>query len=167
MNKEQFIYWLKGFAKAVNEEGPTPKQWETIVSELDKIKDCPDFGSPIGEGGWGVPNTWKDSAPNPSIHPFPKWQEPYTPPFGKVRYGDICSCNPKNGGSGICGCIMGNELVDKPLTGTISTTGIITDGFIQDSSVTRAQPPFTLTTTSTAYGHPSGSTVNYTVKDKE
>jgi hypothetical protein len=48
MNKEQFIFWLKGFAKAVNEEGPTPKQWETIVSELDQIKDCPDYGSSIG-----------------------------------------------------------------------------------------------------------------------
>lgn len=57
MNKDQFIYWLKGFARAVNEEGPTPKQWEIIVSELDKIKDCPDFGSPIGEKGWGTPNT--------------------------------------------------------------------------------------------------------------
>ena len=50
MNKEQFIFWLKGFARAVNEEGPTPKQWETIVSELDKIKDCPDYGSPIDGG---------------------------------------------------------------------------------------------------------------------
>ena len=37
MNKEQFIFWIKGFAKAVNEEGPTPKQWETIVSELGKV----------------------------------------------------------------------------------------------------------------------------------
>ena len=49
MNKEQFIFWLKGFTKAVNEEGPTLKQWETIVSELDKIKDCPNFGSPISD----------------------------------------------------------------------------------------------------------------------
>ena len=49
MNKEQFIFWLKGFARAVNDEGPTPKQWETIVSELDKIKDCPDYGSPISD----------------------------------------------------------------------------------------------------------------------
>jgi len=50
MNKEQFIFWLKGFTKAVNEEGPTPKQWETIVSELNKIKDCPDYGSLIDGG---------------------------------------------------------------------------------------------------------------------
>jgi hypothetical protein len=56
MNKEQFIYWLKGYT-AGHEHAPTLKQWETIVSELDKIKDCPDYGSPIGEGGWGTPNT--------------------------------------------------------------------------------------------------------------
>jgi hypothetical protein len=74
MNKDQFIFWLKGFAKAVNEEGPTPKQWETIVSELDKIKDCPDFGSPIGERVWGVPNT----APIQTL-PFIKPYDPYNP----------------------------------------------------------------------------------------
>jgi hypothetical protein len=79
MNKEQFIFWLKGFAKAVNEEGPTPKQWETIVLELDQIKDCPDFGSPIGDGGWGTPNT------------TPLWQQPhYADPYNpyKVYCGD-------------------------------------------------------------------------------
>jgi hypothetical protein len=48
MNKDQFIYWLKGYA-AGHEHAPTPKQWGTIVSELDKIQDCPDFGSPIDD----------------------------------------------------------------------------------------------------------------------
>jgi hypothetical protein len=47
MNKDQFIYWLKGFTKAVNEEGPTRGQWGIIASELSKIEDCPNFGSPI------------------------------------------------------------------------------------------------------------------------
>ena len=32
----------------------------------------------------------------------------------EVPYGELCSCNPKNGGSGICGCIMGNKLVPNP-----------------------------------------------------
>jgi hypothetical protein len=59
MNKDQFIYWLKGFAKAVNEEGPTPGQWGIIALELSKIKDCPDYGSPI-------------DSPNQ----FPRWYEP-------------------------------------------------------------------------------------------
>lgn len=30
-----------------------------------------------------------------------------------VPYGTYCSCNPRNGGSGICGCVMGNTLVPK------------------------------------------------------
>ena len=100
MNKEQFIFWLKGFAKAVNEEGPTPKQWETIVSELDKIKDCPDFGSPIGEEGWGTPNL----APIQTL-PFIQPADPYNP--YKVYCGDT------------------NLTV---ATGSGSTYGIITNG---------------------------------------
>lgn len=32
----------------------------------------------------------------------------------EVPYGEICSCNPKNGGSGICGCVMGNQMVKNP-----------------------------------------------------
>ena len=137
MNKEQFIFWLKGFTKAVNEEGPTPKQWETIVSELDKIKDCPDYSSPIEE-----------------FKPNPIWQEPhYVNPWDKYKI----TCQPGD-----------TNLTITSGSGTISGSGVIvTDGFIQNSSITRAQPPFTLTTTSTAYGHPSGSTVSYTVKDKE
>jgi hypothetical protein len=120
MNKEQFIYWLKGYT-AGHEHAPTLKQWETIVSELDKIKDCPDYGSPIEE-----------------FKPNPMWQEPHYPnQFDKYKI--------------TCGNGTAN-----------SNSVIVTDGFIQNLSVTRAQPPSTLTTTSTAYGHPSGSTVSYT-----
>lgn len=28
-----------------------------------------------------------------------------------IPYGEICSCNPKNGGSGICRCTMSNQSV--------------------------------------------------------
>jgi len=73
MNKEQFIYWLKGYT-AGHEHTPTLKQWETIVSELDKIKDCPDYGSPIGEGGWSTPNI----APIQTL-PFIQPYDPYNP----------------------------------------------------------------------------------------
>ena len=34
---------------------------------------------------------------------------------GKVPYNELCSCNPKNGGSGICGCTMANQIVDRNL----------------------------------------------------
>lgn len=32
----------------------------------------------------------------------------------EVPYGEICSCNTKNGGSGICGCVMANRMVQNP-----------------------------------------------------
>ncbi len=35
------------------------------------------------------------------------------PPTNEVPYSEICSCNPKNGGSGVCGCTMGNQMVNK------------------------------------------------------
>lgn len=35
------------------------------------------------------------------------------PEQDKVPYNELCSCNPKNGGSGICGCTMANQMVDR------------------------------------------------------
>jgi len=58
MNKDQFIYWLKGFAKAVNEEGPTRGQWGIIASELNKIEDCTDFGSKIDNEPYEFKKSW-------------------------------------------------------------------------------------------------------------
>ena len=58
MNKEQFIYWLKGFAKAVNEDGPTPGQWGIIALELSKIKDCPDYSSEIDNEPYEFGTSW-------------------------------------------------------------------------------------------------------------
>lgn len=45
-------------------------------------------------------------------NPYPKW-EPIVDSKQQVRYGDVCPCNPKNGGSGICGCVMANEIVSS------------------------------------------------------
>jgi len=41
----------------------------------------------------------------------------------EVPYGSICPCNPANGGSGICGCVMGNKMVPNPkkYPGSITT----------------------------------------------
>ena len=52
----------------------------------------------------------------------------------EVPYGELCSCNSKNGGSGVCGCIMGNKMVPNPkkygypktnTTTTLTSTDII------------------------------------------
>ena len=45
----------------------------------------------------------------------------------EVPYGSICPCNPANGGSGICGCVMGNKMVPNPkkylYPGGVTTSG--------------------------------------------
>ena len=48
--------------------------------------------------------------PTPPSYPIPRVPYPNSD-NDMVPYGEICSCNPKNGGSGICGCVMGNKLV--------------------------------------------------------
>lgn len=30
-----------------------------------------------------------------------------------ILYSEICGCNPKNGGSGICGCTMANQEIRR------------------------------------------------------
>ena len=77
----------------------------------------------------------KDQDNTPTPHTF----APFVPTPGfivcepdQVPYGDICSCNPKNGGSGICGCIMGNKMIPNPKkhgygTNYTSTTTDITN----------------------------------------
>jgi hypothetical protein len=52
------------------------------------------------------------AAPFTFSKPFDQW----TPIGGsiayRVPYSTLCSCNPANGGSGICGCVMANKLVE-------------------------------------------------------
>lgn len=71
---------------------------------------------------------------------IPSWGGTITIPCGKepekVPYGSICSCNPANGGSGICGCIMGNQMVPNPkLSGTLDNLSRTTTAntFVVDS----------------------------------
>lgn len=45
----------------------------------------------------------------------------------KVPYHTICGCNPENGGNGICGCVIGNQMISNPITypGTIKSNTTI------------------------------------------
>lgn len=71
MTSIEFTIWLKGFMTACNEYSPTPKQWDIIKEELDKVSD--NIGTPIGPG-WGIPNT----AP---IMPLPHYPNPLDNPY--------------------------------------------------------------------------------------
>jgi len=56
----------------------------------------------------------------------------------EVPYASICSCNPKNGGSGICGCIMGNKMVRNPkkYQTTLGTANTNTARIYGDNTIT-------------------------------
>lgn len=67
MTSKEFVLWLQGFTQGVHEYSISPKQWDALKDKLAEVNDEP-TGVPIGEGGFGVPNT----------QPFPRWQEPHT-----------------------------------------------------------------------------------------
>ena len=69
MTSKEYVIWLKGFVEACHEYAPTPKQWDALKDKLAEVNDLVD--TPIGTGGFGVPNTF------PNTHPFPMWQEPH------------------------------------------------------------------------------------------
>ena len=63
MTSQEFVIWLKGFTEGVHEYNITPKQWDLLKEKLDqvigednKFVEEPYSGTPIGVGGWGVPN---------------------------------------------------------------------------------------------------------------
>jgi hypothetical protein len=39
MTSNEFVIWLKGFAQAANNFTCTPKQWDDIREQLDKVVD--------------------------------------------------------------------------------------------------------------------------------
>ena len=41
MTSKEFTIWLKGFITACNDYAPTPKQWDIIKEELEKVNDYP------------------------------------------------------------------------------------------------------------------------------
>ena len=72
MTSKEFVLWLKGFTEGVHEFNITPKQWDLLKDKLAEVKD----ETPIGIGGFGVPNTTTPMT-NPLITPSPTY--PYRP----------------------------------------------------------------------------------------
>lgn len=78
-----------------------------------------------------------EPTPNPFI-PTPGFRLDIPLQHGEpdeVPYGTICPCNPANGGSGLCGCTLGNTMVKNPkkygtpISNLGTTTTDITTGY--------------------------------------
>ncbi len=96
MTQSEFISYVKGILACELHHN------QELTGTLKLIKDALDSM----EQNTNTPFT---PTPGFTIGGYPTGTE-------MVLYADICSCNPKNGGSGICGCIMGNQMVPKPNT---------------------------------------------------
>lgn len=135
MTSKEFTLWLKGFITACNEYSPTPKQWDIIKEELDRVSD--NIGTPIGIGGWGTPNG------SPHITP-PQPIDPYNP--YKIT------------------CTPGTTSPGFQVTTTPGTTGFITIANPNIASFGTGSTGIlnTYNPSSTTYGYPSGSAWSYT-----
>lgn len=142
MTSKEFTIWLKGFMTACNEYSPTPKQWDTIKEELDKVDTFvetpgmfqvhpqpPYPGTPIGEGGWGTPN-------HDLVDRYP-WGAP------KVWAGDPIDCGRTSGYSQVITTTPNN-----PISYTISSGSSTATFPIQGSTITYTNnsKPFTTQT---------------------
>ena len=97
MTSKEFVLWLKGFTDGVHEFNITPKQWDILKDKLAEVKDETPIGTPIGIGGFGVPNT----APIETL-PFIQPTYPYRPYeiyCGSGSYGTTITTTPNVGGS--------------------------------------------------------------------
>ena len=96
MTPLQFTIWLQGFLEAAGNNGLQQYQVNKITDTLNKVDYTPSYPT-----AYPLSNQTADD---------------------KVPYSMICGCNPANGGSGICGCVIGNKLVPKDRKSNIYTT---------------------------------------------
>jgi len=126
MTSKEFILWLKGFTEGVHEFNITPKQWDLLKEKLAEVND----GTPIGEGGWGIPNT------TPNINPFPNWQHPHYPNPLDNPFRVTCS-------TGSFGTTTpGFAITTTPGTGYITTYNPVQFGTGSFSTTTATSLPF-------------------------
>jgi len=68
MTSQEYTQWLKGFLDAVDNYDITKKQFDTIREKLKEVDDT--AGTPIGIGGWGIPNNWGGTITYPTTTPY-------------------------------------------------------------------------------------------------
>lgn len=75
-----------------------------IEHEYDTVSTCSEFKSEVFRLIDIFEKEHKSSTILPNLPNEPE----------EVMYAHICPCNPKNGGSGVCGCMMSNKMVKNP-----------------------------------------------------
>jgi len=86
MTSQEFCQWLRGFTEGCPEYSPTPKQWDLLKERLRQVSDETQIGTPIGIGGWGIPNGSPFITP-PTVDPYNPYKITCTP--GTTNVGTI------------------------------------------------------------------------------
>ena len=89
MTSKEFIIWLKGFITACNDYAPTPKQWDIIKEELEKVSD---EQKSIGVPTYTPPLNWPVN-PDP-YNPYKVTCQPGTTLTTTPGSGSITIANP-------------------------------------------------------------------------
>jgi hypothetical protein len=90
--------------KSINNNMTTETLKLLIEHEFDKVSTISEFKSEVMRLIDLFEMEHKNSSPWISSPNEPE----------EVMYAHICPCNPKNGGSGVCGCMMSNKMVKNP-----------------------------------------------------
>lgn len=111
--KNEFINYLRGVLDAQGKAMSVDSDdiIELIKEALDNLEEDQEPVLNFGLNGYST---------MPGTHP--------------VYYHEVCrACNPKFGGSGVCGCTMANDIVTNPNNGvTITTTSTDTGNLDKD-----------------------------------
>ena len=136
MTSQDFVIWMKGFAAAANDFTLTPKQWDDLKDQLNKVDD---YGESLEElennffGDWEeTPGTFRDH----TGQSYPPYWSPQSPFFTT---------------SGTSGSIDTRSIVSQWAATPNNITYTVTSG----SSFIGAGSTYTHT-------YPNGTTVVYT-----
>lgn len=157
MKSNEFVLWLKGFTDGVHEYNITPKQWDLLKEKLGKVDDDkfietpgmfqvhpenPYPGVPIGDGGWGIPNTGP-------VWQHPHYVDPYkitcsTGSFGTSGYSQVLTTTGTNPISYTLTTGSATVVFNPPFNNTVTYVNPISGSW----SYTTISQPFTTQTDS-------------------
>jgi len=122
MTSQEYTQWLKGFLDAVDNYSITKKQFDSIREKLKEVDDT--AGTPIGIGGWGIPNNWGGTITYPTTTPYS------IPLTGTITTGGTLTTSSFPSGSTIT-YTTGNSSGTYTLGGTLTST---TSAYVNQSS---------------------------------
>jgi hypothetical protein len=127
MTSQEYTQWLKGFLDAVDNYAITKKQFDSIREKLKEVDDTTQsIGTPIGNGGWGIPNNWGGTITYPTTTPYS------IPLSGTITTGGSLTTSNYPSGSTLT-YTTGNGGISSYTTAN-SGTAIVTNGTITSTN---------------------------------